>query len=76
MIDRHHACFDRRADRGRGLGGFREGVGGQTKRQPVGFLRRIIELENGEISAKGPNGSSFIARAAFGTSVTTVGSKK
>src|SRR6201987_1758355 len=33
-------------------------------------------LENGEISASGAKGSSFIARADFGTSVMTVGSKK
>jgi hypothetical protein len=31
---------------------------------------------NGETTASGPNGSSFITRASFGTSVSTVGSKK
>ena len=55
----------------------RKRVCGQAIGQPVRLLDGGIEVGEGiQISATGPNGSSFMMRALFGTSEMTVGCQK
>ena len=52
----------------RGLRRAREGVGGEAVGQAVGLRRpRRRSSLNGSMIASGPNGSSFMTRASFGT---------
>ena len=52
VVDRDHAGLERVADRGRGLRGGRERVGGEAE-----FERNDLEVTTG---ATGPNGSSVM----------------